>query len=267
MKAPRHFPLPRLLRGILGFVLFAAVWEGFARSGLFSQALTPPLETILATTWTLLAAGHILHSMASTLGRVLAGFAISLVIAVPIGLLMGRSRMCERLVAPPLSAFLPIPSLAWVPILILWFGIGNAATIIVIVYAATTQLIYNIWIGVRAVNPLWIRAATAMGAGRTSVFARVILPGALPHIFTGMRLAFGRAWIAVIGGELLSSPRWGLGTVIFDAGEFLNTATMLSALLFIGLIGVCFEQLVFNNLERVTVRRWGMSHDTMSSRR
>lgn len=251
--------LSRLLRGILGFVLFCAVWEAFARSGMFSEALTPPLGTVLATIWNMLIAGHILHNVASTLGRVLIGFFISLIIAVPVGLLMGRSHVWERLIAPPLSAFLPIPSLAWVPLLILWFGIGNAATIIVVVYAATTQLIYNIWIGVRAVNPLWIRAATVMGADRLSVFARVILPGALPYILTGVRLGFGRAWIAVIGGELLSSPKWGLGTVIFDAGEFLNTATMLGALLFIGLIGVCFEQLVFANLERVTVRRWGMA--------
>lgn len=255
----RKSSLPALLRGLAGFVIFFLVWEIFARSGMFSKALTPPLASVLATLWTMLAQGDILLHVASTLGRVFLGIGISFVIAVPIGMLMGRYRLCERLASPLLSVLMPIPSLAWVPLFVLWFGIGDLATILVVIYAAISQLIYNVWVGVRAVNPLWIKAAKAMGASRTAVFWQVIWPGALPHIITGLRLGFGRAWVAVIGGELLASPEWGLGKIIFDAREYLDADTILSALIIIGLIGIFIERVVFQNLERYTVVRWGMS--------
>jgi NitT/TauT family transport system permease protein len=90
------------------------------------------------------------------------------------------------------------------------------------------------------------------------LFLKVVVPGSLPYIITGVRLSFGRAWIAVIGGELLASPTWGLGRVIFDAKEFLNSSVMLAALLVIGALGLVFERVVFQNIERRTVARWGM---------
>ena len=255
----RKASLPALLRGATGFLLFFLMWEIFARSGMYSKALTPPLESVLATLLTMLAQGDIWRHAAATLGRVFLGIAISFVIAVPVGMLMGRFRFCERLTSPLLSIFMPIPSLAWVPLFVLWFGIGDLATLLVVIYAAIAQLIYNVWVGVRAVNPLWIKAAKTMGASRAAIFWRVIWPGALPHIITGLRLGFGRAWVAVIGGELLASPKWGLGKVIFDASEFLDAGTMLSALIIIGLIGVFIERVVFRNFEKFTVVRWGMT--------
>jgi NitT/TauT family transport system permease protein len=97
-----------------------------------------------------------------------------------------------------------------------------------------------------------------MGADEATLFRKVIWPGALPYIITGARLAFGRAWIGVIGGELLASPKLGLGEIIFNAAEFLNAGVMLSTLIAIGVIGVFFERFVFQTLEAMTVRRWGM---------
>jgi NitT/TauT family transport system permease protein len=97
-----------------------------------------------------------------------------------------------------------------------------------------------------------------MGADRRALFWKVVLPGSLPFVFSGIRLAFGRAWIAVIGGELLAGTVWGLGTLIFDAQEFLQTSTMMVALIFIGVIGLAVERLVFQRVEEITVARWGM---------
>jgi NitT/TauT family transport system permease protein len=97
-----------------------------------------------------------------------------------------------------------------------------------------------------------------MGANEAAMFFKVIWPGALPFVITGLRLAFGRAWIGVIGGELLASPRLGLGEVIFNASEFLDAGIMLGTLVTIGIIGVLFERFVFQALEEATVRRWGM---------
>ena len=116
----------------------------------------------------------------------------------------------------------------------------------------------------RAVNPLWLRAAGAMGANEHALFWKVIIPGASPFIITGLRQAFLRAWIAVIGAEMLAASDWGLGWVIFDAKEYVRTDVMLASVAVIGLVGFAFERLVFGSLERATVQRWGMVRATKS---
>jgi NitT/TauT family transport system permease protein len=167
-------------------------------------------------------------------------------------------RSVENFCLPLASALMPIPSLAWVPVFILWFGLGNTVAILIVFYAALFPMLLNAWSGVRAVNPLWLRAAGAMGADERALFWKVIIPGASPFIITGLRQAFLRAWIAVVGAEMLAASDWGLGWVIFDAKEFLNADVMLAALVVIGLIGFVFERLVFGSIERATVMRWGM---------
>jgi NitT/TauT family transport system permease protein len=145
-----------------------------------------------------------------------------------------------------------------VPLFILWFGLGNAASIALVLYAATFPVILNTWTGVKSVNRIWIRAAEAMGAGERSVFRRVVLPGSLAFVIAGLRQAFARAWIAVVGGEMIAATSWGLGWVIFDSKEYLNTDVMLGSLLVIGVLGLAIERLVFQMLEHRTVGRWGM---------
>lgn len=235
-----------------------AVWEAFARSGLFSEALTPPLIQIAKTAWQMILDGRLEKNAAYTLGRVLLGLFFACLIGIPIGMLMGRIRRVERFFLPLLSVLMPIPSLAWAPLFVLWFGIGEVTTLLVVTYAAAFPVVYNVWTGVRAVNPLWTRAAITMGANQKQLFRKIVLPGASPYVITAMRLAFGRAWIAVIGGELLASPVWGLGRVIFDAKEFLNSDVMMASLIAIGVIGLLFERVVFQVLEQRTVGRWGM---------
>jgi NitT/TauT family transport system permease protein len=245
-------------RGVAGVVVLLALWEAFARSGLFNQALTPPLAKIAEVAWRLLLDGSLLRNSAYTLGRVLVGLFFACLIGITLGIAMGRIRAVERFFLPLVSGLMPIPSLAWVPLFVLWFGIGNATTILVVTYAASFPVLYNVWTGVRAVNPLWVRAAMSMGANRRALFRRVVLPGASPYVFTGIRLGFGRAWIAVIGAEMLANPSWGLGRVIFDAREFLESGVMLASLIAIGVIGLIFERLVFQTVEERTVARWGM---------
>ena len=196
-------------RGLGGVVVLLVVWEGFARSGMYSTAMTPPIESVARTAWRMLADGSLVENALATLLRVFVGLAISFAIAVPLGVLMARYWVAERIFQPVLSVLLPIPSLAWVPLFVLWFGIGNIATILVVIYAAFFPMIYSVWTGVRAVNPLWLRAATVMGADEAMLFRKVIWPGSLPYVINGLRLSFGRAWIGVIGGELLAkSAAW-----------------------------------------------------------
>ena len=245
-------------RGAVTLLIVAALYEIAARSGIFPAALLPALSTIGRTLWDMLADGSMIQHVAYTLYRVLFGFGLAVVVSIPLGILMARFRPVERFFLPLVNALMPIPSFALVPVFMLWFGIGNLTTILIVFYAATFPMLLNAWSGVRSVNPLWLRAAGAMGAGERALFWNVMLPGASPFIITGLRQAFIRAWIAVVGAEMIAASDWGLGWVIFDAKEFLNADVMLASLAVIGLIGVAFERLVFGSLENATVLRWGM---------
>jgi NitT/TauT family transport system permease protein len=247
-----------LLRGALSVLAAAAVYEAMARSGYFAPALLPTLSTVAHALFASLADGSMIEHAAFTLYRVMFGFALAVVVGLPLGILMARFQRVEHFFLPLISALMPIPSFALVPLFMLWFGIGNLTTILVVFYAATFPMTFNTWSGVRSVNPLWLRAAGAMGADEHRLFWKVIIPGASPFIITGMRQAFLRSWIAVVGAEMIAASDWGLGWVIFDAKEFLNTDIMLASLIVIGLIGFVFERFIFGSLERMTVLRWGM---------
>jgi NitT/TauT family transport system permease protein len=247
-----------MIRGGLAVLVTAALYEAVARSGLFPAVLLPTIPTIVRTLIDMLADGTMLGHAAFTMYRVMFGFGLAIVVGLPLGILMARHQRVEHFFLPLISALMPIPSFALIPLFMLWFGIGNVTTVLIVFYAATFPMAFNTWSGVRSVNPLWLRAAGAMGANENSLFWKVIIPGASPFIITGMRQAFLRAWIGVVGAEMIAASDWGLGWVIFDAKEFLNADVMLAALAVIGAIGFAFERLVFGSLERATIQRWGM---------
>jgi len=245
-------------RATITLVVAALLYEAVARTGYFPQALMPTLPQVGSTLLASLLDGTMLTHAAATMYRVMIGLGLAVAVGLPLGILMARWKPIENFCMPLVSALMPIPSLAWVPVFILWFGLGNTVAILIVFYAALFPMLLNTWSGVRAVNPLWLRAAGAMGANERALFWKVMVPGASPFIITGLRQAFLRAWIAVIGAEFLAASDFGLGWVIFDAKEFLNTDMMLASLVVIGGIGFLFERLVFGSIEKATVQRWGM---------
>ncbi len=248
-----------LRRGATTILVTAAIYEAAARSGYFAPALMPPLGTVAHTLVAMLLDGTMFGHAAATFYRVLCGFGLAVAVGLPLGVLMGRWRPAEHFVLPLASALMPIPSLAWIPVFILWFGLGNTVTILIVFYAALFPMLLNTWSGVRSVNPIWLRAAGAMGANERALFWKVIVPGASPFIIAGLRQSFLRSWIAVIGAEMLAASDWGLGWVIFDAKEYLDADVMLASLVVIGFIGFVTERLVFGSIERATIYRWGMA--------
>lgn len=245
-------------RAATSVIAVLVLYEIAARSGYFPAVLLPTLSKVANTLYYSLIDGSMLQHAAATLYRVLVGMTLAAIVAVPIGALMARFKPVENFFLPLTSALMPIPSLAWVPVFILWFGLGNTVAIVIVFYAATFPILLNTWSGVRAVNPLWLRAAGAMGANGTALFWKVMIPASLPFIITGIRQAFLRAWIAVIGAEFLAASDFGLGWVIFDSKEFLNADLMIASLVVIGVIGFAFERLLFGSVEKATVMRWGM---------
>jgi NitT/TauT family transport system permease protein len=240
------------------FIVVGALWELVARLAIFPPRLFPPLEVVASAFVRLTASGVLPHHVLDTLLRLVAGFALAAVVGVVIGIAMGRSRLAEDTLLPLVSIGAPIPGIAYAPLFLLWFGLGNVSAVLLVGFVSAFPVIFNTWTGVKAVKEIWVRAALAMGADDRRLFAKVILPGALPYILTGLRLGLAQAWRILVGVEMLAAVPWGLGWMIFGAREFLNTDVMLAGVAVIGVIGLGLEKLVFQRLENYTVVRWGM---------
>ena len=245
-------------RNAFPFIVVGGAWEIVAHLGIFPPRLFPPLEAVAATFVQLTAKGILPHHAFDTLVRLLVGFALAAVAGVAIGIAMGRIRAAEDILLPLVSIGAPSPGIAYAPLFLLWFGLGNVSAVILVGFVSAFPIIFNTWTGVKAVKEIWVRSAQAMGADQRRLFVKVILPGALPYILTGLRLGLAQAWRILVGVEMLAAVPWGLGWLIFGAREFLNTDVMLSGIVVIAVIGLALEKLVFQRLEEFTVVRWGM---------
>jgi len=246
------------VRTAFPFVVVCGVWELVARLGVFPPRLFPSLQVVASAFARLTVSGVLPHHALDTLLRLLAGFTLAAVVGILVGIVIGRSRLAEDLLLPLISMGAPIPGIAYAPLFLLWFGLGNVSTVLLVGFVSTFPIVFNTWTGVKAVKEVWVRSALAMGADDRRLFHKVILPGALPYILTGLRLGLAQAWRILVGVEMLAALPWGLGWMIFGAREFLNTDVMLAGVVVIGAIGLALEKLVFQRLENYTVVRWGM---------
>ena len=180
--------------------------------------------------------------------RVLLGFAIVMLIALPLGIAMAASPVVERLLNPVIQLLRPIPPIAWTPLAILWFGTGTEAVLFSITIGVVWPLVIGTIAGIASVSKLFVRAAATLGASRMQTYLRVIIPASMPFLFTGLRLAFGMAWWMIIPAELIAAPN-GLGYLIVRAQDNQNTADVVVGILTIAVMGFAFEWL-FRRLQR-----------------
>jgi len=261
LEAPVQQGEPRwraVWRNAFPFIVIAAIWEIVAQAGVFPTRLFPSLEVIASAFWRLTLNGILPHHALDTVVRLSAGFALAAIAGAAIGIAMGRSRTAEDILLPLVSIGAPIPGLAYAPLFLLWFGLGNKSAVLLVGFVAAFPIVFNTWTGVKAVKEIWVRSAQAMGADNRRLFRYVILPGALPYVLTGLRLGLAQAWRILVGVEMLAAVPWGLGWMIFGAREFLNMDVMLSGVAVIAIIGLALEKLLFQRLEEFTVVRWGM---------
>ena len=247
-----------IARNAFPFIVVFGLWETVARAGVFPPKLFPSLVTVAETFVNLTVRGILPHHVFDTVLRLLAGFFLAAIVGVTLGILMGRSRRVEDIALPLVSIGAPIPGLAYAPLFLLWFGLGNKSAVLLVAFVSAFPIIFNTWTGVKAVKEIWVRSAQAMGADDRRLFVKVIVPGALPYILTGLRLGLAQAWRILVGVEMLAAVPWGLGWLIFGAREFLATDVMLAGIVMIAVIGLALEKLVFQRLEELTVVRWGM---------
>lgn len=228
------------------------IWAVVAALGIFPASYVPsPLRVaqdvgILTTQG--FAGVSLLTDILASMGRISAGFAAAIVVGIPIGFWMATSEVVFAAIDPILQFLRPIPPLAYIPIMVIWFGIGEASKIILIFFCTIPIIIISAMSGVRGTQETRLRVAQCFGASRWQVFRYVILPSALPEIFTGMRVGVGVAWTCLVAAEMIASQS-GLGAMIHTAGNEIRTGVVFVGIVFIGLIGYAME-LVIRLIER-----------------
>ncbi len=199
--------------------------------------------------------GTLWEHIGASLARVATGFLIALVVAVPLGLWMGRVDAAYRTLNPVFQILRPISPIAWIPIAILWFGVGDMSPVFLIFLAAVFPMILQTSAGVHAIESRYLRAAENFGVSRARLFRQVIVPAVLPEILTGMRIGLGVAWLVVVAAEMIVR-RSGLGFLIMDARNAGNRYDLVvAAMIIIGLIGLGIDVLM-RRLEGLKGVRW-----------
>ena len=181
----------------------------------------------------------LLQHVGISLFRVVSGFAIASAIGIPLGLAMGSSRWVNGIFSPPIQLYWPVPPLAYLPLVIIWFGIGETAKIILLSLAMFAPIVISAQAGVRSVAQGRIQAAQSLGASRRQVFLHVVLPSALPEILTGLRIAIGAGWGTLVAAELVAATK-GLGFMTLSAAEFLVTDVVFVGILTIAALATTF---------------------------
>lgn len=245
--------MKQLLRALLAPIVVLVLWEGAVRGGLISRAILPPPSQVFVSWVDYAKTGELPRDALASLLRVGVGFLIGAGLALPIGLLMGASDVVYGFLNPIVQIVRPIPPIAFIPLAILWFGLGNPPAFFLISLGAFFPVLVNTISGVRNVDGIYLRAAQNLGARKWTMFTRVILPAALPHILSGMRVAVGVAFIVVIVAEMIAVNN-GLGYRIIEAREYFWSDKIIAGMLSIGLIGLAIDTIMARINDRLL--RW-----------
>jgi len=249
----------RALRFLYPLAVVIAVWQLVVSLGVVDSSLMPSPSQIAARAAGLLYPHPVLlRYIEVSLYRVVVGFALGSVIGVALGVLMGATVLVRTAVKPVLDFLIAVPTICWVPLLLVTIGMGDVTIIIAVFLGCVFPVAYTSMNGVRAVSGDMVLAARAMGAGQASIIRSVFVPGALPSIITGLRLAVGYSWRALVGAEMLAATASGIGYMIYAARAFYDVNAMFVGLAVISLAGLAMDYVVLGAAERRTVQRWGM---------
>ncbi|QBC33688.1 ABC transporter permease [Pandoraea sp. XY-2] len=244
----------RMMRGVLIPLAVVAIWQIVTGLGWINPIILPSPLAVVAKWWQYLKptvtmadgvgawlnSSELLMDAANSLYRVVMGFLVGAVIALPLGLLMGTSSRIYGLFNPLVQVVRPIPPIAYIPLAILWFGLGNPPAFFLIALGAFFPVLMNTIAGVRHVDGIYLRAARNLGASQFTIFRRVIMPAATPYILSGIRIGIGTAFIVVIVAEMIAVNN-GLGYRILEAREYMWSDKIIAGMLTIGLLGLVID--------------------------
>ena len=245
------------LRSLAPFIPLILLWAIVAESGMFPRAFFPGPAEVVNSFGSLVYKGILPEYLEDSVVRLALGAAAGLALGIPLGVLVGLSSRAHAMLWPVLLFFQAIGDIAWLPILLIWFGFGLTTVTFVIVYTVLFPVVLNTVLGVRSVPIVMHRAAQSLGASRLRIVWEVVLPGALPNIIAGVRNGLGYGWRALIAAEMIVGTS-GIGFLMFDARRAGSVVEILLGMIVLGLLWYVVDDWVLVPIERATVQRWGL---------
>jgi taurine transport system permease protein len=244
----RRDRLAAFVVGSLALVALAGIWQGAVSLGLLDTAFIGSPESVYKAARRLIANGILATDVAVSAGRVLVGFALSCAVAVPLGLAVGCSRLLKAIVDPVVSIIRPLPSLSWIPLSMMWLGIGESQKYAIVFMGTLAPTLIFVIDATEQVDRVFVRAARNLGAGPLAILWEVILPGALPSILSALKVTLAIAWACIISAEMVGATS-GLGFLIWNAKDWANISQVL-----VGMLTISATVLALDTLHRASVR-------------
>ena len=245
------------LRRLAFFVGLLVVWEAMARLGLWPSYIFPVPTSVFRSLAQGFRDGSFLLAIRGSLGRLLQGYFISIVVGLSLGLVMARIQWLKDTLGLVVMGLQALPSICWLPLALLWFGLSPTAILFVVIMGSVLSIAQATEDGVRNTPPIYLRAARNLGARGWQSYAFVILPSALPTILTGMKLGWAFAWRSLMAGELLYTLP-GLGALLTMGRELNDMSRVVAVMLVIIALGLLTDQVLFGQAERRVRERWGL---------
>ncbi|MDR6123392.1 NitT/TauT family transport system permease protein [Bacillus sp. SLBN-46] len=245
------------IKRIIFFVALVVFWQvGVSVSGVSPSVMPAPTDVFEA-----LVKGFsdktLIYDILASFRRLFIGLGISIVLGLGLGILLAKNKTADETLGTLILALQSVPSIVWLPIAIMWFGLNETSVIFIVILGATLVMTINMRIGIKNVPPLYIRAAQTMGSGGFDLFTGVIFPASVPYAVTGARLGWAFAWRALMAGEILSTGP-GLGYTLKYASDFGNMSMVIAIMIIIGVIGTVVDIVFFQRVEQNVIRRWGL---------
>lgn len=245
------------LMGTLPFLAILAAWWLLPKVVQYPAYMLPSIGAVLDTAWESILDGTLLRNVGASLLRLAAGFVIGMGLALPLGLAIALNRHVADIFRPVLSFLQAIAGIAWVPLTIIWFGIGNGSVVFVIANTIFFASLYNTVTGVQSIPTPLYRAVRSHGGHGWSLLTNLILPGALVQLLLGVRTSMAYGWRALVASEMIAGSS-GLGYMTMEAVQWQRTDVIILGMIVIGLLWVLMDRTLFTTLERRTVQRWGL---------
>jgi NitT/TauT family transport system permease protein len=241
-------------KGILAMAIIFGIW-GLASLNYTSDFMPSPLETILGAKEIILD-GTLAKYILISSKRVLSGWGLGMLVSIPIGLIIGRIKILRCIFEPLIDFLRFIPAIGFITLFLIWFGAGEKSKVVLIMYATIFVLLINTITGVLSVDKTRIQAARSLGASELQIIAYVLIPSAVPHIFTGIRLALGGAFTSIVAAEMLAAKE-GIGFMIYTSRLYFRTDWIFIGLLTLGLMGYLSDRLI-RLFGKVVLKRYGI---------
>lgn len=246
-----------VVKRILFYGILLAVWQVAVTVLDVSVSLLPAPTDVFSSLYTGFLDLTLVYDLVASFKRLVIGLLIALVLGLILGVFLAKSKTADETLGSLIIALQSVPSIVWLPLAIMWFGLNEAAVTFIVVLGATLVMTINVRTGMKNVPPLFIKAAQTMDYKGLRLFWKVMFPASIPYIVTGTRLAWAFAWRALMAGELLSTGP-GLGYKLKFASDFGDMSLVIAIMMMIMVIGVIVDLLFFQRIERNVMKKWGL---------